>query len=34
VDAPPYSDVHLRTRLGEFVTTSLALVVTKGPAGG
>ena len=34
VDAPPYSDVHLRTRLGEFVTTSLALVVTKGQAGG
>jgi len=30
VDVPPYSDVHLRTRLGEFVTTSLALIVTKG----
>jgi hypothetical protein len=30
VDVPPYSDVHLRTRLGAFVTTSLALVVTKG----
>ena len=31
VDVPPYSDVHLRTRLGPFVTTSLALVITKGP---
>jgi hypothetical protein len=30
VDVPPYSDVHLRTELGGFVTTSLALVVTKG----
>jgi hypothetical protein len=30
VDVPPYSDVHLRTRLGEFVTTSLGLVITKG----
>jgi hypothetical protein len=30
VDAPPYSDVHLRTLLGQYVTTSLALVVTKG----
>jgi hypothetical protein len=30
VDVPPYSDVHLRTRLGTYVTTSLALVVTKG----
>ncbi len=30
VDVPPYSDVHLRTRLGEFVTTSLALVVNRG----
>ncbi len=30
VDVPPYSDVHLRTRLGAYVTTSLALVVTKG----
>jgi len=29
VDVPPYSDVHLRTRLGAYVTTSLALVVTK-----
>lgn len=31
VDVPPYSDVHLRTKLGSFVTTSLALIVTKGP---
>lgn len=30
VDVPPYSDVHLRTQLGNYVTTSLALVVTKG----
>jgi SAM-dependent methyltransferase len=31
VDVPPYSDVHLRTELAGHVTTSLALVVTKGP---
>jgi hypothetical protein len=31
VDVPPYSDVHLRTRLGGYVTTSLALVITKSP---
>jgi hypothetical protein len=30
VDVPPYSDVHLRTQLGEYVTTSVALIVTKG----
>jgi len=30
VDVAPYTDVHLRTQLGGFVTTSLALVVTKG----
>lgn len=30
VDVAPYSDVHLRTELGGYVTTSLALVVTKG----
>jgi hypothetical protein len=30
VDVPPYTDVHLRTELSGFVTTSLALVVTKG----
>ncbi len=29
VDVPPFSDVHLRTTLGEFVTTSVALVVEK-----
>jgi len=29
VDVPPFSDVHLRTTLGEYVTTSVALVVTK-----
>lgn len=32
VDVPPFSDTHLRTRLGEFVTTSVGLVVAK-PAG-
>jgi len=30
VDVPPYTDVHLRTRLGVYETTSLALVITKG----
>jgi len=30
VDVPPYTDVHLRTRLGGYETTSLALVITKG----
>jgi hypothetical protein len=30
VDVAPYSDVHLRTQLGEYVTTSVALIVTKG----
>ena len=30
VDVPPYSDVHLRTELAGYVTTSLALIVTKG----
>jgi hypothetical protein len=30
VDVPPFSDVHLRTALGGYVTTSVALVVTKG----
>ncbi len=29
VDVPPFSDTHLRTMLGEFVTTSVALVVEK-----
>ncbi len=29
VDVPPLSDVHLRTMLGEFVTTSVALVIEK-----
>ncbi len=32
VDVPPFSDVHLRTELSGYVTTSLALVVTKGAA--
>ena len=32
VDTPPYTGVHLRTTLGRFVTTSLALVIEK--AGG
>ncbi|HWF16956.1 MAG TPA: hypothetical protein VG244_12300, partial [Acidimicrobiales bacterium] len=31
IDVPPYTDVHLRTKLGEYVTTSVALIVTKGP---
>jgi SAM-dependent methyltransferase len=29
VDVPPFSDVHLRTTLGEFVTTSVGLIVEK-----
>lgn len=29
VDMPPFSDTHLRTRLGEFVTTSVGLVIGK-----
>ncbi len=29
VDVPPFSDTHLRTALGEFETTSLALVIEK-----
>jgi hypothetical protein len=29
VDVPPYSNVHLRTELAGYVTTSLALIVTK-----
>lgn len=29
VDVPPFSDTHLRTALGEFVTTSVALVIEK-----
>lgn len=32
VDAPPFSDTHLRTTLGAFVTTSVGLVIAK-PAG-
>jgi len=34
VDVPPYTDVHLRTELAGYVTTSLALVVTTGDARG
>jgi hypothetical protein len=34
VDVPPYSDVHLRTELAGYVTTSLALIVTKGEGRG
>jgi hypothetical protein len=30
VDVAPYTDVHLRTRLGDYETTSLALVISKG----
>jgi hypothetical protein len=33
VDVAPYSDVHLRTELAGYVTTSLALVVTRGVGG-
>ncbi len=33
VDVPPYTDVHLRTELAGYVTTSLALIVTKGKDG-
>jgi SAM-dependent methyltransferase len=29
VDLPPYSETHLRTALGEFATTSFALIVRK-----
>lgn len=29
VDTPPFTNVHLRTTLGEYVTTSLALVIEK-----
>lgn len=29
VDVPPFSDTHLRTTLGEFVTTSLGLIVER-----
>jgi hypothetical protein len=32
VDVAPYTDVHLRTELAGYVTTSLALIVTKGEA--
>jgi hypothetical protein len=34
VDVPPYTDVHLRTELAGYVTTSLALIVTKGTGSG
>jgi SAM-dependent methyltransferase len=29
VDAPPWSPVHLKIQLGEYVTTSLGLIITK-----
>jgi hypothetical protein len=29
VDVPPFTDTHLRTTLGEFVTTSVGLVIEK-----
>jgi len=29
IDVPPLSDTHLRTMLGAFVTTSVALIITK-----
>jgi hypothetical protein len=31
IDIPPFSDTHLRTMLGEFATTSVALVIEKPP---
>jgi len=31
VDVPPFSETHLRTRLGEFVTTSIGLIIEKPP---
>jgi hypothetical protein len=31
VDVPPFSETHLRTALGEYVTTSVALVIVKPP---
>jgi hypothetical protein len=34
IDVPPYTDVHLRTELAGYVTTSLALIVTKGSGSG
>ena len=34
VDVPPYTDVHLRTELAGYVTTSLALIVTKASGSG
>ena len=33
VDVAPYTDVHLRTLLAGYVTTSIALVITKRPGG-
>jgi hypothetical protein len=27
IDVPPFSDVHLRTTLGEYVTTSIGLII-------
>jgi hypothetical protein len=29
IDLPPFSDTHLRTMLGEYVTTSIALIIEK-----
>ena len=31
VDVPPFSETHLRTMLGQYVTTSVALVIEKPP---
>jgi len=33
VDLPPYSDTHLRTRLGEHTTTSVALIIERKKSG-
>jgi hypothetical protein len=30
IDVPPYHDIHLKLQLGEFVTTSFGIVVTRG----
>jgi hypothetical protein len=30
VDTPPYTNTHLRTMLGQYVTTSVALIIEKG----
>jgi hypothetical protein len=34
VDTPPYTNTHLRTTLGGYVTTSVALIIEKGAGHG